>query len=77
MSVSHGCEIVHIIQDLVLMIHSKDYVQQIGQFFHFHAFFLEKNWQYRMLAPVLEGWNPDLREIMDPPLKLALLEAKH
>ena len=42
MSVSHGCEIVHIIQDLVLIIHSKDYVQQIGQFFHFHVFFFGK-----------------------------------
>ena len=30
--------------------------------------FLGKIWQICMLAPLLEGWRPLLREILDPPL---------
>ena len=37
------------------------------KFSQFHAVFC-KIWQNHMLAPLLEGWRPLLREILDPPL---------
>ena len=55
---SHGCEIVHVIQDLVLMIHSKDYVQHIGQFFHFHVFFFGKKLAISYVGTPSGGLEP-------------------